>query len=279
MITPARPPVDVIIVNYRTPELTESLVRRLASDQVNVFVWDNSNDIESASLPRGHRVYGNGENVMFASGSNRLFALSSAPLVLLLNPDVELDASQLWTLVDALSSDPRAWGAAPRLVSPDGADQNYVRRLPTFAAVAADRVPPLRGVLGRSYRRYWCLDVARDKDGLVEQPAAACLLLRRAELDGVLFDEGYPLFFNDTDLARRMNATGGHCRYLGTLAVRHLGGEAIRRERESNSEWIRDEYDRSYLRYCRLNLAGWPLLAPIFFIRWTLRRLSSVLGR
>jgi N-acetylglucosaminyl-diphospho-decaprenol L-rhamnosyltransferase len=272
------PPTDVLMVNYLTPELARESADSLAGDTVTVYVWDNSSDLPPFATEAPIVVKGDGRNLLYAEANNRLYDLSDSEFVLLLNPDVRLDRAQLAALHASLADDPQAWGVAPRLVSTDGADQPYLRRLPTLGSMLADRCPPLRPLLRRSSARYWCADLARDRDGRVEQPAAACLLLRRTAAGEVLFDPGYPLFFNDTDLARRLDQAG-HCRYLGSLSVTHLGGESIKRARERDARWIREQYDRSCFRYCRANLRGGVLLAPVFWLRAAFRRVQGVVGR
>ena len=44
---------------------------------------------------------------------------------------------------------------------------------------------------------------------VVPQPSASCLLLRRSQLpDDHIFDERYPIFFNDVQLARSLARRG-----------------------------------------------------------------------
>jgi N-acetylglucosaminyl-diphospho-decaprenol L-rhamnosyltransferase len=264
------PDVDVLIVNYLTADLALTAMRGVAGTGVQVHVWDNSGELLAQS-PAGLTVHGGEGNVLYAVANNRLFCLGSAPWVLLLNPDVVLHRDQLLALVAAANGDPAAWGAAPALRNPNGTAQNYRWRLPTLCALLSDRLPPLRGLFGRAWRAYRCLDDPIDVPGRVEQPAAACLLLRRAAVTGPLFDESYPLFFNDTDLARRLNATG-HCLYVPSVSAIHVGGASVERVRQSHAGWIRREYDLSLLRYARRNVRGWWLLIPVVAARRLLTR-------
>jgi GT2 family glycosyltransferase len=155
----------------------------------------------------------------------------------------------------------------PRLIGVDGEDQNYLRRLPTVSMLLADRLPLLRSLFPTAYERYYYKDVDLSVSGTVEQPPAACLLVRRDLVGERLFDESYPLFFNDTDLARRLNASGKHCRYVATVTASHVGGASIARARPTRRSWIRREYDLSLLRYARRNVRGWFVLVPVIAIR------------
>ncbi len=87
----------------------------------------------------------------------------------------------------------------------------------------------------------------------VDQPSASCLLLRRSVLGRSVFDERYPIFFNDVQLARRIAATGrklwvtpdakviheGHAstRQLGNRLKRQYIGSLVLMLRESEPAW------------------------------------------
>jgi GT2 family glycosyltransferase len=266
--------VDVIIVNYLTGDLARTAAAEIASPQTSIWLVDNSGEMLD-DPPPDVVLLGDGTNRMYAEASNLAYASGTAELVLLLNPDVVIKPEQLAVMVDRLTADRSLWGVAPALDTPGTSAQNYLRRLPTLAGLLADLCPPLRVVLRGAYERYHCRDLVRSGDAelLIEQPAAACLLLRRSLVGEQLFDESYRLFFNDTDLARRMTVAGRHCLVVQSLAVPHVGGASISREKRRSGAWTADEYDRSALRYARRNLSGWPLLAPLVALRYMARRL------
>jgi GT2 family glycosyltransferase len=250
-------------VNYGTGDLVRTATQLVAGPGVHVWVHDNSGEV-LADPPPGATVLGDGSNAYFAAANNVLFAQCDAAYVLLLNPDVELAHDDLLRLVTELEARPGAWGVAPRLLDGDGSDQRYLHALPTVRALLADRVPLLRRVFRASYRSYLQLDVDLRRNQVVAQPPAACLLVRRDVVGPALFDERYRLFFNDTDLARRMNAVG-HCWYAADVTARHLRGESF--ARLSRGWDTAREYDRTLLRYARANLRWWPLLLPALALR------------
>ena len=264
--------VAVVIVNYLSGDLVEKAVDALAG-QFDVHVWDNSGDLPSRVRSLA-TVHGDGRNLLFARPNNEMYRATSARYVLLLNPDVVIKPEAVKALVGALDADPTAWSAMPRLVGSDGGDQNYLRRLPTLPMMLVDRMPGLRAVWPGLYKHYYCHDVDLTADAIVEQPPAACLLVRRSAVGSELFDENYPLFFNDTDLARRLNALG-HCRYLASVSAVHIGGASIQRARRQRPAWIRRQYDMSLLRYARRNVRGGILLAPIVLARVALAELAA----
>lgn len=267
--------IDALIVNFFTDDLTRAAAARL-SPCSSVRVWDNSATLGAEDLSSEIQLFGTGENLMYAAASNRLFQHSTAPYILLVNPDALIGQDELNLLRDALENDDAAWGAAPQLVGLDGAAQNYRRRLPTLPSLLVDRLSFTRRIFRRIHERHFYLDDRADEE-VVEQPAAACLLLRRRSLEGSLFDEGYPLFGNDTDLARRLNRSG-HCCYVREAIVTHVGGASIAVAKTHHRAWIRAEYDRALRRYARRHIRGSAILEPIFAIRLILHRASSRLA-
>ena len=264
--------VDVLIVNYRTPDLTARAVQAVAGNSIRIRIWDNSDDCPTFD---GAEVYGDHRNRYFAEGNNRLFEMGHAPFVLLLNPDVELAPETLLVMVRRLAASPVAWGITPRLVDGDGLDQNYLHGMPTTAGLLCDRLPPLRPLFRKSYAEYRSLYADLRAVTRVEQPPAAALLLRRSEQPpSGPFDEAYPLFFNDVDLARRLNA-GGSCIYAGDLTAHHLGGASLRKA-GARHEPIGAMYDAALLHYARRHLgAGYVVLRVAVLIR---RAIDTVRG-
>ena len=144
------------------------------------------------------------ENRSFAWAANRGAEVGSDPYLLLLNPDTELSADCLPTLLEPLERRPGVTGTVPLLVDPDGALQHrwQLRRLPGPARLAAGLpgapafADPIEGIRP------------------VEQPAAAAWLLRRdvwEALDGL--DGSFtPAWWEDVDfcarLARRLGQPG-----------------------------------------------------------------------
>jgi GT2 family glycosyltransferase len=62
----------------------------------------------------------------------------------------------------------------------------------------------------------------------VGQPSGACFVLRRTvweQMNG--FDEGFFLWYEDVDLAKRLHDAGYRNLVVGSARVRHLGAEAF----------------------------------------------------
>lgn len=204
--------VSVLIANWNTRDLVlrclDSLAAGLGSVSYETIVVDCGSSDGSASSLRARPdvvLVENDLNLGFAAAVNLAYRRSSAPLVLLLNSDVELLPGAIEVLVRFLDDHPKSGGAAPLYRNPDGSPQPFHFRFPTFLVTLANASAAIRRLPGmtRRLRTYRMLDDDFSKSRSVPQPSASCLLLRRACLPGAhVFDERYPIFFNDVQLAR-----------------------------------------------------------------------------
>ena len=99
------------------------------------------------------------------------------------------------------------------------------------------------------------LDRPRDAAFDVEQPAAAALLVRRADFDAVGgFDPAFaPAWFEDVDLCAKLLASGRRIRYVPAARATHVGGVAMQAV-----PWrdFRPLYVRNELRYLARHASG-----------------------
>ncbi len=178
------------------------------------MVVDNASGDGTIEMVRAEfaqvRLIVNERNLGYAAGNNQAIRASAAPFVLLLNPDTEVQAGALGGLLSAFGGDERVGAAAAQLLLPDGRIQRSCRSFPRPAAVLYDaiglaRLFPRSEVFGQYRMTYWDHSSPRE----VDQPMASALALRRAALDEVgLFDEDFPLYFNDVDLCYRLKQAG-----------------------------------------------------------------------
>ena len=211
--------LSILIVNWNTRDLIlrclESLTAATEGIQREVIVVDNGSvDGSYDALTRKTDIIllKNERNLGFASAVNQAYKRSSGELVLLLNSDVELTREALQSMMEFLDDHPTIAGVAPLYVFPDGSPQPFHFRFPTFSvtlancsAIAQRFVPGIT----RRLREYQMLDDDFSHARRVPQPSASCLMLRRPVLPGdQIFDERYPIFFNDVQFARSLAARG-----------------------------------------------------------------------
>jgi GT2 family glycosyltransferase len=226
------PAVSVIVVNWNTCELTlrclDSLEVGMAGEATyEAIVVDNGSQdgsAEALTLREDIVLVLNQENLGYARGVNQAYERSRGELVLLLNSDVELEQGALGVLVAFLRQRPDIAGAAPLYVYPDGTPQQHHYRFPTFGALLANgsrAVRLLPGFAGQ-LRSYRMLDDDFSHPRAVPQPSASCLLLRRSALPpDHVFNERYPIWFNDVALARSLSERGHELWVTPEAVVRH----------------------------------------------------------
>lgn len=184
-----------------------------------------------------------------AAAYNRGAEAGSGDLVLFLNDDIFAESGAIDRLVNALRGDPGAVAAAGRLIDPEtGVTQHEYEPRP-FPGLGRFLIA-FSGLSGTRAAERWTgphRDRPLDGDPVaVDQPAGACLLVRRSELEAVGgWDEAFELWFEDVDLARRLSERG-RILYVPAAEFRHVGGRSTGRLRQSDV--IRLSYG-SALRY------------------------------
>ena len=222
------PRLSVVIVNYGHWEETARLVRQIRQSEssragtIEVVVVDNHSPPHPwmRRLRRwpGVSLRRWGRNRGFARAANEGCRLSQGDWVLLLNPDVTLEADFLegvLALADQLSrEDPRAGIVGFHLRNPDGSLQLSAGPYPTLAGTLAGLALP------RARRKYRVFRPRRR--GRVPWVTGCCLLVRQEclrRLGG--FDEDFFLYYEDVDFCRRARAEGWTVWYEPTLRVIH----------------------------------------------------------
>jgi N-acetylglucosaminyl-diphospho-decaprenol L-rhamnosyltransferase len=157
----------------------------------------------------------------FSANANQGIAATSAPFVVVANPDTEPEPGAVSVLTRFAEAHPRAGVIGPRLVFPDGRPQSSRRRFPTISGTLVRRTP-LRRVLGRTQRAHYGLDDEPAAPVQADWLLGAFLFLRREmleELGG--FDERFRLYGEDIDLAYRAAKAGWERWYVPEAVVLH----------------------------------------------------------
>ena len=236
----ARLELAIIIVNYRTPQLTlDSLASLEAQIEpgTSVVVVDNASGDDSADrieqgiLQRGWsswaRLIRAPENGGFAYGNNIGIRAARAALYLLLNSDTIVRPGALAGLREAARQRPDAGIIGPGLLDADGElDQSHFRQpAPPSELIRSANT----GVVGRLLSRFDPIMPRTDRPTEVDWLGFACVLVRAEVFDQVgLLDEGYFMYFEDIDYCRRVRAAGWKVLYWPEPKVVHLQGASSR---------------------------------------------------
>lgn len=229
--------LSVIVVNYRTPELTigclESVAAALQEVDARVVVVDNCSAdgspekirawLNKSSISDRSEIIVSPMNSGFSGGNNLGVNAVKADFYLLLNSDARLKAGGLSALLACALSDPSVGAAAPRLVGHDGEIQRSAFRFMTplseFMESAASS--PLSKLLKQHEIAY----PPPQSLSPCDWASFACILLRREAIEDVgPLDEGYFMYFEDADYCWRLQKAGWRIVYEPAASVVHLRG-------------------------------------------------------
>jgi N-acetylglucosaminyl-diphospho-decaprenol L-rhamnosyltransferase len=269
---------DVVIVAYRSRDCIASCVTnaRALAGVGDVAVVDHGDD-GSGDVARdaGARVLHDPTNPGFGAGQNRGVAATTAPYVLLLNPDADPDPV-------GVAAARRALDASPRVGAVQGVIVNRATRLPERSqgrelgpvhllgrAVGARRLlsyRPVRAVAGR-------LGIVADHvvrvpsaPESVESLAATALLVRReafATVGG--FDPSFFLYGEDLDLCRRLRVAGWELLAIPERSAYHDNGASSSTTTERELSWWRGTMRFSALWW---STAAWIIALAAATMEW-----------
>jgi GT2 family glycosyltransferase len=232
------PEIAAVLVNYNSGgelrQALRSIAGAMAGRPWEAIVVDNASQDDSeaaaAEFAPHATLIRNADNVGFGRGVNQGVAASSAPFVLIMNPDCRLLDGAVAVLRRELNAHPSCGLVGPRILDPDGSVQGSARGDPDMLTGLFGRTSPLRRVLpGLTVSRRNVVagaSVSSDASAMVvDWVSGACMLVRRDAFDAVGgFDEGYFLYWEDADLCRRLRSRGYDVRYVpGATAVHQVG--------------------------------------------------------
>lgn len=228
------------IINYRTAALTrqcvQSVLEDLAGLAARVVVVDNcSGDGSAEELADWIATLGpdapvdlirSATNSGFSGGHNQGIAAHAAEYYLVLNSDAVLRKGFCRTILEAADAEPQAGLFAPRIEYDDGEQQISCFR---FHSPASELIRgAATGAVTRALARYDVPLAMPPAPGQIGWASFACILLRGAMIDRVgPMDEGYFLYFEDTEYCWRARQAGWTITYVpGARAVHYRGGSA-----------------------------------------------------
>lgn len=231
--------LGVVIINYKTPELTLECIRSLR-DQLDVtidhivVVDNNSGEEDVQRINHGIKQEGLAElvtlrispvNKGFSSGNNIGIKAMDAKYYLLANADTLFRPGAIPQLLEAAEEFPEAGIISPRLEWPDGEPQVSCFRYysPFSEIINAAGTGLVTGILKK-------FDVPLQTVEYQTKPdwtSFACVLIRQEVFDTVgLLDEGYFMYYEDVDYCRRAKQAGFEIINWPFAHVIHLRGQS-----------------------------------------------------
>ena len=229
--------LSIIVVHWNVPALLDSCLRSIAAEReraaeltCETIVVDcaSPSDAHRAVVARhpGVTLVELAKNRGYAAGCNAGMAAGQGDAVLILNPDVELEAGSLARLHDGLQIAEHVGMTAPLLLNPDGSQQSAGYSFPQPASLLLDFLPtparllesPLNGRIPTG-------------DGTqpirIDYPLGAAMCVRRTAADDAgPLDEGYGMYSEEIDWARRFAERRWTILLMPNARIIHHGGRS-----------------------------------------------------
>ena len=238
--------VAVVIVTYRTAELTIACLRSVQAERqasrgitVRAVVVDNASGDASVIGPaleaegwqswvtlieapvNGGFAYGNNLGVQSA------YATEIPDYIYLLNPDTEVRPGAIGSLVRFLEVSPQVGIAGGSFEYRDGRIWPIAFRFPTICSELSHGLQ--LGIVSRLLQRW---TVARPMSQLTQPTdwiCGAAMMIRPAAFDRIGgFDENYFLYFEETDFCNRARQAGYATWYVPESRVMHIMGQSTK---------------------------------------------------
>lgn len=228
---------SVLIVGFHThDEISRCLASIEAHEpDVEVIVVDHDADpVRGRELSRAHPqlTYDpQSENRGFAAGINRAARRATRPLLVILNPDVELRAPIVHTLAACLASHPDAAIVGGLVREADGRVQASARRFPDLSTAFGGRTSWLTRVAPGNplTRRNLASTNVQAGCSEVDWVTGAFMMVRREVFESLGgFDERFFMYWEDSDLCLRALKAGWKTMYEPRAEVLHFTGRASR---------------------------------------------------
>jgi N-acetylglucosaminyl-diphospho-decaprenol L-rhamnosyltransferase len=236
----------VAIVNYRTAPLVVACLRSLATEdplgagRFRVLVVDNASGDGSAAHLRqaiadeGWEAWAEvreaPRNGGFSYGNNvavrEALRWPQVPdQIWLLNPDTVVRPGAVAALVGFLERHPRAGIVGTGIDNDDGQSWPYAFRFPSIASEFENGVR--LGLVTRLLRSRLVARRMGPQAQTADWVSGASMVVRREVFEQAgLMDEGYFLYYEETDLCRRARQAGWEVWYEPAARVMHIAGQS-----------------------------------------------------
>lgn len=224
--------ISIVVLNYKMKGLVKNCIKALLESNIpvpyEIIVVDNdSNDGIEEMLKKKFpdvKFIQSGRNLGMGGGNNVGIRVSLGKYVLIMNPDIFVFRDSIKRLYDYIKDRSDVGLVAPKLLNPDKSLQHTCYRwhnfwTPIYRRTFLGNFEFARKELDRFLMMEWDHNTTREVDWI----QGSCLMIPKKVFDEVgLFDEEFFMYFEDTDLCRRISRAGYKIAYLADSEVIHL---------------------------------------------------------
>lgn len=225
--------LSIIIVNWNGAEFVGKCLKSVFESKFNkpweVIVIDNNSSDKSVEIIKQFPqviAIENKENVGFGAANNQALKQATGKFVFLLNPDTQIFPDSMEKLVKKIEEEEKIAIVAPQLVNENGSLQKEIGHFPglvdsILVLLKLHRLPFFKDLV------YPKVDYSQEQEA--EHLMGSALLIRSEVLNSVgVFDEHFFLWFEETDLEKRIKDAGWKLIYYPQVRVVHLLSKSIK---------------------------------------------------
>jgi hypothetical protein len=225
--------LEIVIVNWNAGDQLVNCVRSILNSDINhdlfeVVIIDNNSSDNSIllveNISQNVRIIKSSENLGFGKACNTGVKASESKYLLFLNPDTMVEKNTLTRAIDFLDSNSDISVLGCKHCDEAGHVKPSCSRFPTFRHTLND----VFGLSKLSPKHFTpatlMTDWNHEDSRFVDQVMGAFFLVRRADFERVSgFDEQFFIYYEDSDLARRITKICGSVYYNSDISIFHRG--------------------------------------------------------
>ena len=260
--------LSVVIVTHNHEQYIEKCIESLIPEvkQVNgeIIVVDNLSDDDSAAIAQKYpsvKVLINDKRRGFSENNNAGMSHAQGQYILLINPDTEILSGALKKLIAFMDNHPHVGMCGAQLFFPSGEVQLSPRKFPNLKSFIARRTPFRRFLQNSAWNKsHLMANVVHSEPVAVDWLLGACMFIRREVIETVgPLDEGFYLYVEDIDWAKRMHQNNWQVFYVPQAKIIHHHLAVSDKKMFSFYTWL---HIRSMVRYVRKHM-----LPPIWGLK------------
>ncbi len=298
--------ISGIVVSFNTRELLRECLTSFLEEcsrlpqgvTAELLVVDNSSSDGSQEMVEREvlsgkfpvRLIRSSVNLGFGGANNLAIEQAEGRYIVLLNSDAFLHPGAIQIALDHIEANPATGIGGARLVGRDGEMQPSAR---TFHSILKDGFTvtglstkyPKSRIFGALDRSWADPNLPADVDSVL---GAFMIVRREALAKAGMFDPRFFLYYEETDLCKRVKAAGFRISYWPDVVVTHIGGESAKQLTSLSSSPLNPRMElwrmRSLLLYYRKHhgsqawLVKW-LEQILYLLRWLRNCWSTNSGR
>lgn len=227
--------LSIIYVYFNTPneiiKSLEGLSEAIGDIFYEVIIVDNNSLIplpEKIKKSNSVKIIKNKKNYGYGGGLNIGVESANSNVLLFANPDTIFKKDSIKLLYEYITHNKKIGVLGPQLITTEGFALQSIAKFPNFTqSLVSFSLLKAVPILHKISDSYHLRDKDRSKTQEVDVVGGACMMIKKdIFLEVGQFDESFFMYFEESDLCRRVQKAGYHNVYFPKAKVVHLLGKS-----------------------------------------------------